>query len=162
MGLFPVKEKIHFILLSSGDGLKKGTWLLGCSTHWQWCSTGEVLKTPFTFFFQRVSNCVYTHRYTANEQVQGRKDSGNSFIYLHRHYDSNLHSKWVPRHLCNMHCMDNNCFNCVRQKRVADFYFWERKSNLWVNFLRKDPNIFNLLSCIISLYTNYLIKQNQI
>lgn len=29
-------------------------------------------------------------------------------------------------------------------------------------FLQKDPNIFNLLSCLTSLYTNYLIKQNQI
>lgn len=85
------RKKIRFILSSSGDGLKKGTWLLCCSTHWQWCSTGkDTLKLLLHFFFfQRVSKCVCTHRYTymANEQVQGRKDRGNSFIYLHRYYD---------------------------------------------------------------------------
>lgn len=44
MGLFPVKEKTHFIILSSGDGPKKGTWLLGCST----LTDNDVLqeKTP--------------------------------------------------------------------------------------------------------------------
>lgn len=67
MGLFPVKEKIHFIILSSGDWLKKGTWLLGCSTLTdndvlQENSLPELLK----LFFQSDQVCVihrHTHRW---------------------------------------------------------------------------------------------------
>lgn len=60
MGLFPAKEKIHFIyLLSSGDGPKKGKWLLGCSTL---AGNDVLLEKPLLklFFPESEQVCVYS------------------------------------------------------------------------------------------------------
>lgn len=61
MGLFPVEEKINFIILSSRDGPKKGTWFLDCST----LTDNDVLQeeTPLKLFFfppESEQVCVYS------------------------------------------------------------------------------------------------------